>query len=388
MADATVRLQTSVVLQLPHDLHKRSWLRARVLAAGDQLRQDCATCALSCFFWNEVDTPHSLSANELSDWTSICEGRLIDFAREVAPAHMALLRALRLPQMPAGWGPKKTRWQWFYADVPFILAAHQRPDLFGLTVSRVWYLEWDVGWTGSLGTVLVELNKTQARRKRIIRSSNGSLTREDDRVFGYGIKHMTCFDCRGSLWQGCRPGDWSTISRSQQLRKRRTICAGLTPIVWYRYAAGLDSRLSDSYPFESNDRCLAPVRQPTAAAGAVWSASGRGAALLRSLCCDAVHRFALVPRRSVLGRCQAPKAIRPLLLPGLSTRQSHHAQQLGVKALPSSQNSYLPRSGASASIWAALSTPLECVEPTALFMAAGAVHAHESENDLAAKKHS
>jgi hypothetical protein len=230
--------QTAVVLQLPHNLRKLNWLRTRVLAAGDQLHQDYATCALSCFFWNEVDTPqHSLSADEVSDWTRTCDGRFVDFAREVAPAHMDLLRALRVPDMPAGWGPKKRRWQWFYADVPFILVAHERADLFGSSVSRVWYLEWDVGWTGSLGTVLTTLNKTKGRKQRSVRSSNGSLIREDHREFGYGMKHMTCFDCRGSQWQGCRPGSWggafSNISMLEHLRKRRTICAGLTPVVWF-----------------------------------------------------------------------------------------------------------------------------------------------------------
>jgi hypothetical protein len=220
----------NVVLQLPHDLHKpsRSWLRDRVTSARAQLRDDCSSCELTCFWWSEVGQPLKLGAAALDDWRNVvCAGRFVDFARDVALHHSQLLRELRVPDVPRWYGPTKRRWQWFYADVAFILTAHHRAELFA-GAARVWYLEWDVAWTGSLGTILHGLQAVPR------------MARGRSREFGYGLHALECFDCNSTLrrdWQGCLPGAWGAFGNVSHYlargMRRPRLCSGLIQLVWY-----------------------------------------------------------------------------------------------------------------------------------------------------------
>jgi hypothetical protein len=154
-----------VVLHLPHTLGSITmwrWQYVRLLTARQQLERLNMTTV--CFWWTDGPKYMTTNVTDLPGGSlsaalgCACDGRLSIFHSMVAPHYKSIISAIRQAH-----GPKWARWQWWFADVPFILSAHRHWDDWFAHVSHVWYVEYDVAWTGDLGDILRQLGPTSER---------------------------------------------------------------------------------------------------------------------------------------------------------------------------------------------------------------------------------
>ena len=219
--------RTRVVLHLPHHLADvQDWFLPRVRAASAQLTS--AGIQSACFWW----TDHIATVQKSQAMAGVapavdeaCDHRLVTFHSGVYPKHKLLIQELQ-SRAP---GRYKNRWMWFFSDIPFLLAS--RPLKTWLTgASVIWYIEWDVAWSGNLGTIITALSPAANR-------------------FGLGMQSSHCRDCDDpahSRWQGCILGNWSSFGHHGNPARRR-MCSGQIQLLWYspRLLDELHQRLLD-----------------------------------------------------------------------------------------------------------------------------------------------
>ena len=86
--------------------------------------------------------------------TEACNDRIVTFHSDVYPQNKELIKELQL-RTP----PRFSSWGWYFADAPFLLAARPLWRWIGES-AVIWYIEWDVAWTGNLGSIFTELRRT------------------------------------------------------------------------------------------------------------------------------------------------------------------------------------------------------------------------------------
>ena len=205
--------RTRVVLHLPHHLAElQDWFLPRLRAARAQLAS--AQLQSACFWW----TDHNATLRKSEAMASVapfvheaCDGQLVTFHSGVYPQHKELMQELKA-RAP---GRYKNRWMWYFSDAPFVLAARSlKRWLAGSSV--IWYIEWDVAWSGNLGSILTALSPASNR-------------------FGLGLQASRCRDCddpEHARWQGCILGNWSSFGRPGNPARKRT-CSGTIQLLWY-----------------------------------------------------------------------------------------------------------------------------------------------------------
>lgn len=216
---ATAAESTRLILQLPHNLaapHLRAWSLQRARAAREQL--STAGIQSACFWWTDHQ-PKASSNTATSEverlalpsaLAAVCEKRLVTFHTDVFPDHRALIGALRMHT------PRRFSWSWYHADQPFVLASRQLSRWFG-EATTIWYMEWDVAWTGDLGSIFTALSPPS------------------DQGFGMGMFDFGCLNCNDPTkigWQGCLLSDRLSFGNSSNPNRAR-ICTGLIQLVWY-----------------------------------------------------------------------------------------------------------------------------------------------------------
>ena len=199
------------------------------------------------FWW--TDNERSRHADRLrSEVSDLCNGRLASFDVDVYPQNTELIKEIRSRSPPKYGGPN--RWHWYFADVPFLLAS--RPLWRWIGESQViWYVEWDVAWTGNLGTIFRKLSPPSSK-------------------FGLGLYNYGCMSCnakRSSEWQGCVLGNWSSFGNIDN-PVRQHICTGTIQLTWYsprllrELAQSLTDKPGDLLYCEANAATACAARSP------------------------------------------------------------------------------------------------------------------------------
>ena len=206
--------RTRIVLQLPFKLAPdlESWFLKRVRAARAQLARVGIQSA--CFWWTDhAPTPTRQRAVEgvARAVNRTCDGRLVTFHSDVYPRHRHVVDELetRAP------GRYRRRPWWYFADAPFVLASRQLGRWLG-SAAVVWYMEWDVAWTGDLGAIFAALSPPKNK-------------------YGLGLVSSHCRSCNDpahARWQGCLLGNWSSFGEPSNPARNRT-CSGTIQLLWY-----------------------------------------------------------------------------------------------------------------------------------------------------------
>ena len=177
-----------VVLQLPAVIPQ--WQAGRLRTAVAEVASEGHTPV--CFWW--IDTPAQAPAEAVRSVNQTCHGRLVVWATTAT-----IQESMPVPAISGA--PKS--WQWFYADVPWIIAARQARSLIAAG-GAIFYIEWDVGWTGSLGSIVTALAPPS-------------------RAYHYGIFRSFVRNCTALPdYHGCRGAGKDT-----------RIVHGIIPVVWH-----------------------------------------------------------------------------------------------------------------------------------------------------------
>lgn len=135
-------MSMTVVLQLPFFLNLTAM--PCHLARIENARKALAKLDynLVCFWWTNPDADVNSSEkvrSGLAHLRKACSRNLMIYHQDVLP-HYRHVHNVTNP--------------WWNADVPFILSAHQFKNEYFKGADVIWYLEWDVHWTGDLGVML------------------------------------------------------------------------------------------------------------------------------------------------------------------------------------------------------------------------------------------
>jgi len=163
---------------------------------------------LVCFWWTnpdaDVDSSEKIRSG-VADLRKACSGNLMIYHQDVLP-HYGHVHKVTNP--------------WWNADVPFILSAHQFKNEYFKSADVVWYLEWDVHWTGDIGLMLKKITPTDKKYGYGIDKLMGQIA--DD-----GVSRTNCNAWKSISFHECeKPSNVSFIDLNRTVH-------GRIQMVWY-----------------------------------------------------------------------------------------------------------------------------------------------------------